>query len=129
MHGGLGEQALFPQRLFLPGQFMGCTQKKGSVLRIAGLIQPEHCQFVASGRGAAVEEMLDGAAEGVGDSADVFAELAGAVGFPLGDGATADIAGGGEFELREAAGAAEFTNAQADGGGAVVHAASMRELF
>ncbi len=128
MHGGLGEQALFPQCLLLPRQFMGGTEKKSAVLRVAGLVEPEHCQFVAGGRGAAVEEMLDGAAEGVGDSADVFAELAGAVGFPLGDGATADIAGGGEFELREAAGAAEFTNAQADGGGAIVHGASMREL-
>jgi hypothetical protein len=54
-------------------------------------------------------------------------EMAGAVGFPLGDGAAADVAGGGELELGEAAGAAEFADARADGRGGGVHGGSMRE--
>jgi hypothetical protein len=108
-------------------QFVGCSEEEGAVFRVAGLVEAEHGEFVAGGGGVAVEEMFDRDAEGVGDAADVFAELAGAVGFPLGDGAAADVAGGGELELGEAAGAAEFADARADGRGGGVHGGSMRE--
>ena len=101
----------------MPCQFVGGAEQEGAVFRVAGLVETEHSEFVAGGGGAAVEEMLDGAAESVGDSADVLAELAGAVGFPLGDGAAADVAGGGKVLLGEAAGAAEFADAGADGVG------------
>ncbi len=123
---GLGGQALFPQFLLLPRQFMRSTQQEGAILGVAGLIEPEHGEFVAGGSGAAVEEVLDGAAEGVGDAADVVAQLAGAVGFPLGYGAAAYFAGGGELILGEAAGAPQLADAHADGGERLVHRASMR---
>ncbi len=102
------------------GEFVGCAQEEGAVFGVAGLVEAEHGQFVAGGGGGgvgALDEMFDGGAEGIGDSGDVAAELAGAVGFPLGDGAAADVAGGGEIILCHAAGAAEGADACADGGG------------
>ena len=93
---------------------MRSSQQESAVFGVAGLVEAEHGQLVAGGGSAAVENMFDRGAEGVGDAADVFAELAGAVGFPLGDGAAADVAGGGELVLREAVGAAEFFDAGAD---------------
>ncbi len=106
---------------------MGGAEEEGAVFGVAGLIEAKHGQFVAGGGGAAVQQVLDGAAEGVGDAADIFAELAGAVGFPLRDCAAADIAGGGEGILGEASRAPELAYAGADGGGGGFHEAIISE--
>ncbi len=103
---------------------MGGAQEEGAIVGVAGLVEAEHGEFVAGGGGGgigALDEMFDGGTEGIGDSGDVAAELAGAVGFPLGDGAAADIAGGGEIILSHAAGAAQGADSGADGGGDFAH--------
>jgi len=61
--------------------------------------------------------MLHRGGQGVCDAGDIAAELAGAVGFPLSDGAAADVAGSGQLVLRHAAGETEGADAKADGFG------------
>ncbi len=113
------------------GEFVGGAQEEGAVFGVAGLVEAEHGEFVAGGgRGwvGALDEMFDGGAEGIGDAGDVAAQLAGTVGFPLGDGAAADVAGGGELILSHAAGAAEGADSGADGGGDFAHGRSVGEF-
>lgn len=104
------------------GELVGGTEEEGPVVRLAGAVETEHGELVAGGRGwlgGALQQVLDGGVEGFGDPGDVAAQLAGAVGFPLGDGTATDAAGGGEVILGEATGASESADAAADGGGFV----------
>ena len=71
--------------------------------------------------------MFDRRIERCGDAGDVLTELAGPVGFPLCDGAAADAAGDSQGVLREAAGAAESTDAGADRFGLERHQQSVGE--
>jgi len=107
---------------------VGGSQEEGTIFRIAGLVEAEHGKLVASGRTVTVEEMFDRGAERIGDAADVATELAGTIGLPLGNGAAADLAGGREFILREAPGAAQGANAGADGW-LMFHGDSMGEAY
>ncbi len=61
-----------------------------------------------------MEQMFDRRAKGIGDAADVAAQLSGPVGFPLGNGAAAHLAGGRQFVLSEAPGVPEGTYPGAD---------------
>jgi hypothetical protein len=108
---------------------MGRAQQEGAIFGIAGLVEAEHGELVAGGGGAAVQEMLDRAAEGIGNAADIFPELTRAIGFPLGDSAAAHVAGGGQGILGESSGATQFTNPHAYAGGRLFHGVSMGEYF
>ncbi len=108
-------------------QFVGGSQQKCLIFWVAGLIEAEHCQLVACGLVAAMQQIFDRGAEGVRDATDIAAQLAGAVGLPLGDGASADITSGCQFILGETACAAESADACADGW-LVFHQESMSEM-
>ncbi len=89
---------------------MCSTQEEGSIFRVTGPVEAQHGQFVTSLRYTAVQEIFDRGAERIRDAADVAAELAGAIGFPLSDGAAADLAGRGQLILSEATCAAQSTD-------------------
>ncbi len=95
-------------------ELVGGAQEEGAVLRITGLIETKHGKLVARGRAGAVQQVFNRSAKGIGNAADVAAELAGAIGLPLSDGAAADLAGGCKFILSEAPGAPQGTDAGAD---------------
>ena len=65
--------------------------------------------------------MLDRTAESVGNAADVLAELAGTVGLPLGDCASANVARDCQFILGKTAGASQSPNPGTDTGRGLLH--------
>ncbi len=99
-------------------QFAGGAQEEAAVLGGAFAVEAEHGEFVTGEvavTGGAIQQIGNGGGECGGDAADIAAQLAGAVGFPLRDRASADLAEGGELILGEAPGLAELADAAADG--------------
>lgn len=116
----------------MTGELVGGSQEKGAIFRIAGAIEAQEGEFVAGGGHGgrrALQEVFDRDVQRFGDSGDVTAELAGAVGLPLGDGAAGDATGQSEVVLCEAAGAAEGADAGADRFWLVFHAHKLREIY
>jgi hypothetical protein len=62
----------------------------------------------------ALQNVFDGGGQCVGDAGYVAAQLAGAIGFPLGDGAAANVAGDGQLILRHPSIEAEGADSGAD---------------
>ena len=117
-------------------QFARGAQQEAAVFGVAGAIEAEQCQFVTGElalRASALEQEFHRGAEGAGDAGEVAAQLAGAIGFPLGDGAAADIELGGQLILGKATGEAQAAYAGADcfgrgGRGGVWHDPILRQV-
>ncbi len=102
---------------WLSGELASGAEEEGPILGVAVAVEAQDRHFIAGEAGVqtlAVEEVFDGDVERAGDARDVAAELAGAIGLPLGDGAAADIAGGGELILGESAGEPAGADSGAD---------------
>ncbi len=100
------------------GELAGCSQQEGAIIWFADAVEAEHGELVTLDCrifAAPGEQGFDRYPEGGGDDGDIFAQLAGPIGFPLGDCAAADAAGHGELILGDGAIVAQGADAGADG--------------